>query len=358
MSRMTRFASITSITARLFGAALLLLGSASATAELTVGVSWSNFHEERWKTDEAAIVAELERQGARYVSADAQSSPEKQASDIESLIARGVDALIILPHDAQALVPAVRAAQREGIPVLAYDRLIELPGVVYVSYENREIGRMQAREILRAVPTGRYVFIKGSPQDPNANTVHGGQLDVLQAAIDTGDIEVVGDQYVDGWLPELAQQTMEQILTSNDDAVDAVVCSNDGMAGGVVAALAAQGLSGIPVSGQDADHAALNRIARGTQSVTVWKDVRDLGRDAAAAALHLAKGGAADALDGRIEFKDRADGPTLDAVLLKPVSITRENLGLIIDAGWVSREAVCRGVSADAQVAACKVPSD
>ena len=100
MSRMTRFASITSITARLFGAALLLLGSASATAELTVGVSWSNFHEERWKTDEAAIVAELERQGARYVSADAQSSPEKQASDIESLIARGVDALIILPHDA------------------------------------------------------------------------------------------------------------------------------------------------------------------------------------------------------------------------------------------------------------------
>jgi D-xylose transport system substrate-binding protein len=336
----------------------LFVAAGTAYAELTVGVSWSNFHEERWKTDEAAIVKELERQGARYVSADAQSSPEKQAADIESLIARGVDALILLPQDAQALVPAVRAAQREGIPVLAYDRLIEIPGVVYISYENREIGRMQARELLRAVPKGRYAFIKGSPQDPNANTVHGGQLDVLQPAIDSGDIEVVGDQFVDGWLPELAQKTMEQILTANGDAVDAVVCSNDGMAGGVIAALSAQGLSGVPVSGQDADHAALNRIARGTQSVTVWKDVRDLGREAAAAALHLGAGGTPATIEGRIEWSGGESGLTMDAVLLKPVSITRENLSVVIDAGWAPREVVCRSLPADANVAACEAAPD
>ena len=356
MPRKSRFAPITStVLAAVF---VLASGAEIAAADLTVGVSWSNFHEERWKTDEAAIVAELERQGARYVSADAQSSPEKQASDIESLIARGVDALIILPHDAQALVPVVRAAQREGIPVLAYDRLIELPGVVYISFENREIGRMQARELLRSVPKGRYAFIKGSPQDPNANTVHGGQLDVLQAVIDAGEIEVVGDQYVDGWLPELAQRTMEQILTANNDAVDAVVCSNDGMAGGVVAALSAQGLAGIPVSGQDADHAALNRIARGTQTVTVWKDVRELGRNAATAALHLAKGGAAQTLAGRIDWSGGAGGLQLDAVLLKPVSITRDSLGLVINAGWVSRDVVCRSVPAENVVPACKVAND
>lgn len=354
MPRTSRVASFASALVAL----LLALSATPAPAELTVGVSWSNFHEERWKTDEAAIVAELERQGARYVSADAQSSPEKQASDIESLIARGVDSLIVLPHDAQALVPAVRSAQREGIPVIAYDRLIEVPGVLYISFENREIGRMQARELQRLVPTGRYVFIKGSLRDPNANVVHGGQLDILQPAMDSGDIEIVGDQYVDGWLPELAQRTMEQILTANGDAVDAVACSNDGMAGGVVAALSAQGLAGIPVSGQDADHAALNRIARGTQSVTVWKDVRDLGRHAAAAALQLARGENVQSVEGHIVWSGGAGGIEMDAVLLKPVSITKQNLDLVIDAGWVPREVVCRSLPSDAKVPACKAAAN
>ena len=336
--------------------AFLLLAALpfAASAELTVGVSWADFHEERWKTDEAAIIKELERSGARYVAADAQSSPEKQASDIENLIARGADVLIVLPHDAQTLVPAVRAAQREGIPVIAYDRLIDLPGVVYVSFENREVGRMQARELLRLAPSGRYAFIKGSPQDPNADTVHLGQLDILQPAIDSGAITIVGDQYVDRWEPEIAQRTTEQMLTANADGIDAIVCSNDGMAGGVVAALSAQGLQGTPVSGQDADHAALNRIAHGTQSVTVWKDVRELGRRAAAAAVHLARGGAPAELAGRTARKSSASSSEMDAVLLEPLAITRENLNVVIDAGWAPREAVCRGVPEDTKLSACE----
>ena len=120
--------------------------------------------------------------------------------------------------------------------------------------------------------------------------MHAGQLDVLRAAIDAGRVQVVGDQYVEGWLPEVAQRVMEQILTRSRGGVDAVVCSNDGMAGGVAAALAAAGLSGVPVSGQDGDRAALNRIALGRQTVSVWKDSRALGRAAAEVSVALAAG--------------------------------------------------------------------
>jgi len=325
---------------------VLIAIALGAAADVTVGVSWSNFQEERWKTDEAAMVSELERLGARYLSADAQSSVEKQTADLESLLARGADVLIVLPQDADGLVPALRAARREGVPIVAYDRLIELPGVLYTSFDNREVGRIQAREVRKASPQGRYVFVKGSPQDPNSHFVHAGQLDVLQPGIESGEIEVVGDQFVDGWLPEGAQRVSEQILTANDDRVDAVVCSNDGMAGGVVAALAARGLVGIPVSGQDGDHAALNRIARGAQTVSVWKDARELGRRAATAAVALANGASAASIERAISWNGGPRGLEIHAILLEPIAITRANLDIVIDAGWVTRDVVCRGVTA------------
>ncbi len=326
---------------------LLILPGAARADEIVVGVSWSNFQEERWKTDEAALRAALEARGAHYLSADAQSSSEKQISDIETLIARGAEVLVVVAQDADAIGPAITAALAEGIPVIGYDRLIELPGVFYISFDNVEVGRIQAREITRVQPTGRYVFIKGAATDPNADFVHAGQLEVLQDAIDAGRIQVVGDQYVDGWLPELAQRIMEQILTANGDRVDAVVCSNDGMAGGVLAALRAQGLEGLPLSGQDGDHAALNRVARGLQTVSVWKDARALGAQAAGVALALAAGTPANAIPGRIRWNEGPRHTAVDAILLPPLAITRERLEAVIDAGWVSRKSVCRGVTDD-----------
>jgi D-xylose transport system substrate-binding protein len=320
----------------------------------TVGVSWSNFQEERWKTDEAAIKAKLEELGAEYLSADAQSSPEKQLSDIDALITRGVDALIILAQDNEAILPAVTRAADEGIPVVAYDRLIEDPGVFYLTFDNVEVGRLQAQAVFDVQPTGNYVFIKGSPTDPNADFLHQGQLEVLQGAIDSGDITVVGEQYTDGWLPENAQRNMEQILTANDNAVDAVVASNDGTAGGVVAALTAQGLEGLPVSGQDADFAALNRVALGTQTVSVWKDARVLGAEAAEIAVALAGGAALTEVEGATTFSDGPNGVEMNAILLDPVPITRENLSTVIDAGWLSQEEACRGVDAADAPSACE----
>ena len=339
-----------SLALALFAAAGSIAMGGPALAQ-TVGVSWSNFQEERWKTDEAAIRAALEAAGAEYISSDAQSSSAKQLSDIESLIARGADALIILAQDTQAILPAVEKALDDGIPVIANDRLIEHPDAFYLTFDNVEVGRMQAREILERVPSGNYVFIKGSPTDPNSDFLHGGQLEVLKEAIDSGAIKIVGEMYTDGWVPANAQRNMEQILTANNNDVDAVVASNDGTAGGAVAALAAQGLEGTPVSGQDADHAALNRIARGTQTVSVWKDSRDLGRVAGEVAVALSKGGELSDVEGTQEWTSPG-GTTMVARFLEPIPVTRDNLGVVVEAGWIGKDALCQGVSAGT-VAAC-----
>ena len=333
------------IGALLAGAAITALSGGLAFAEgKTIGVSWSNFQEERWKTDEAAMKAAIEANGDTYVSTDAQSSASKQLADVESLMAQGVNALIVLAQDTEAIIPAVQAAADEGVPVIAYDRLIEDSRAFYLTFDNVEVGRMQARAVLAAQPTGNYVMIKGSPTDPNADFLRGGQQEILQEAIDKGDIKIVGEAYTDGWLPANAQRNMEQILTANDNKVDAVVASNDGTAGGVVAALTAQGMEGIPVSGQDGDHAALNRVAKGTQTVSVWKDARDLGKAAGEIAGKLAGGMAMGDIEGSQQWTSPS-GTTMTAMFLKPVPVTQENLSAVVDAGWITKDELCQGVS-------------
>ncbi|CAM5206297.1 sugar ABC transporter substrate-binding protein [Bosea thiooxidans] len=318
-----------------------------------IGVSWSNFQEERWKTDEAAIKAAIEKAGGTYLSADAQSSPAKQLTDVESLIARGAKALIVLAQDAQAIRPAVEKAVNEGIAVVGYDRLIEIPQAFYLTFDNVEVGRMMAREIQKAKPEGNYVFIKGSSADPNANFLYQGSIEVLKAAIDAGKIKNVGEAFTDGWLPANAQRNMEQILTRNQNKVDAVVAANDGTAGGAIAAMEAQGLAGsVPVSGQDADRAALNRVALGTQTVTIWKDARELGRNAAEIAIKLAGGAKLSEIAGSAAWDQGPGKQKMTALFLKPVPVTKDNLNVVIEAGWAPKSAVCQGVAAG-KVKAC-----
>ena len=334
------------LTVTMAAVALTFVGSA-ASAQVKVGASWNNFQEERWgRMDEPGMLSVLNAAGAEYISTDAQSSAEKQLTDIESLISQGANVLIVLAQDGEAVQPGVQRALDEGIPVIAYDRLIEMPGVFYITFDNVEVGRMQARTILDLVPEGNYVFIKGNSADANADFVHGGQLEVLQASIDAGRIVNVGESYTDNWNPSVAQTNMEQFLTANNNNVDAVVSSNDGMAGGVVAALAAQGLAGsVPVSGQDGDVAALNRVALGTQAVSVWKDARELGKAAAQAALELAGGAALDQVTNSVVFSNGPKGLDMNSILLAPVPITANNLDIVIDAGWITRDEVCQGVA-------------
>ncbi|MGF0522504.1 D-xylose ABC transporter substrate-binding protein [Agrobacterium pusense] len=334
-------------------AVLVSLHTAAIAADLVVGVSWSNFQEERWKTDEAAIKAALDKAGAKYISADAQSSAAKQLTDVESLISQGANALIILAQDSDAIGPAVEKAVAEGIPVVGYDRLIENKNAFYITFDNKEVGRLQAAEVFKVKPEGNYVFIKGSSSDPNADFLFAGQQEVLKKAIDGGKIKNVGEAYTDGWKPENAQKNMEQFLTKNNNKVDAVVASNDGTAGGAIAALAAQGLAGsVPVSGQDADFAALNRVALGTQTVSVWKDSRELGKEAAGIALELAGGKKMTEIKGVTAFDGGPKKVTMQSVFLKPIAITKDNLNVVIDAGWIKKETACQGVKAGS-VKAC-----
>ena len=296
--------------------------------------------------------AAIEAAGDKYISADAQSSAAKQLTDVESLISQGANALIILSQDASAIGPAVEKALAEGIPVVGYDRLIENKDVFYLTFDNKEVGRMQAREVFKVKPEGNYAFIKGSSSDPNADFLFSGQMEVLKEAIDGGKIKNVGEAYTDGWLPANAQKNMEQILTANDNKIDAVVASNDGTAGGVVAALTAQGLAGsVPVSGQDGDHAALNRVALGTQTVSVWKDARELGKSAAEIASMLADGKKMEEIPNVQKFTTPGGNET-NSVFLAPIPITKDNLNVVIDAGWVGKDVVCAGVAASS-VAAC-----
>jgi D-xylose transport system substrate-binding protein len=332
--------------ALLAGMALsLALADSAAAKDKIIGVSWSNFQEERWKTDEAAIKAAVAVAGDKYISADAQSSAQKQLTDIESLIAQGANALIVLAQDSSAVAPAVQKALDEGIPVIGYDRLIENPHAFYLTFDNKEVGRMQARAVLALKPAGNYAFIKGSSADPNADFLFAGQMETLKDALAAGRIKNVGEAYTDGWLPANAQRNMEQILTRTGNNVDAVVAANDGTAGGAIAALTAQGLAGaVPVSGQDGDHAALNRIALGTQTVSVWKDARALGRKAAEIATLLAAGMAMRDIPGATTFAGGPKKVEMNSLFLTPIPITRDNLDVIIEAGWISKAQLCQGV--------------
>lgn len=330
------------LTVALAAVATAAMTTVSFAADLTVGVSWSNFQEERWKTDEAAIKKALEAAGAQYISADAQASAAKQLTDVEALIAQGADALIILAMDKDAIIPAVDKADAEGIPVVGYDRLIEDDRTFYLTFDNKGVGRIIAETVKAVQPEGNFAIIKGDKGDPNAAFLLEGMMEVIGADVESGKIKIVGEAFSDGWKPDNAQKNMEQILTANNNAVDAVLAENDGMAGGVIAALAAQGMT-IPVGGQDGDHAALNRVARGTQTVSVWKDSRQLGSAAAEIAVALAGGTALDAIDGAVKWSGGSKGLEMNAIFLAPTPITKDNINAVIDAGHIAKDKVCEG---------------
>ena len=332
----------------LAAAALMTAASAPAMAEgKIVGVSWKVFQEERWKRDEAVIKKIVEDAGNTYISADAQGSAGKQLTDVESLISQGADVLMIVPFDSEAILPAVEQASAEGIPMIAYDVQIEHPDSLYITFDNVGVGRLMAKTMLEnkgGLTEGNFAFIKGDQGDPNATFLFEGIMEVLQPSIDKGAIKNVCETFTDGWKPENAQKNMEQCLTSQDNKVDAVISENDGMAGGVVAALEAQGMAGdVPVTGQDGDLAAINRVARGTQLVSVWKDSRALGKVAAEAALMLAEGKSMTDVPGTAPFSGGKRGVEVTSILLEPTPITTDSVAKVIDAGWISKEKACEG---------------
>jgi D-xylose transport system substrate-binding protein len=327
--------------------------TAEGGGDCVVGVSWNNFQEERWgKFDEPAMKAAIEAGGGSYVSNDAKSSAETQASNVENLVAQGANVIVVLAQDGEAIIPSVQGAIAEGVPVIAYDRLIEDPDVLYLTFDNQLVGEMQAQALFDIKPEGNWVIIKGNSADANADFLRSGAEKVIGEAVAAGDIVIVGEDYTDNWDPANAQATMEGYLTAENNEIDVALVQNDGMAGGVIAALDAQGLAGqVPVSGQDGDQAALNRVALGTQSVDVWKDARELGTAAGEAAIALCANPDPASVEGAAPFTTPG-GNEVSSIFLEPIPITQENLNLVVEAGWISEEDLCQGVD-PGTVAAC-----
>lgn len=319
----------------------LLLGCMSGAVsakDITIGMSIDDLRLERWQKDSSIFTEKAQALGAKVFVQSANGDDSTQISQIENMINRGVDVLVIIPHNGDVLSNVIAEAKREGIKVLAYDRLINNAELdFYVSFDNEKVGELQAESIVAAKPTGNYFLMGGSPVDNNAKLFRKGQMKVLQPLIDKGNIKVVGDQWVDSWLAEKALQIMENALTANNNKIDAVVASNDATAGGAIQALSAQGLSGkVAISGQDADLAAIKRIVSGTQTMTVYKPISKLADKAADIAVGLAKGG--EVTSNAVLNNGVKEVP---AYLLTPIVVTKDNIDeTVIKDGFHSKESI------------------
>ena len=354
-------------------------GGGGSGAGCTVGVSWNNFQQPRWAAhDKPNIQQTVEAAGGKYIDKDANLSNEQQATDINTMISQGAKVLIVLAQDTKAVLPAIQAAKQAKVPVIAYDRLIEDTGALYITFDNVAVGKAEADAIIAKVPKGNYVLIKGDPGDPNAKTFlpQGWDQAGLKDKVASGDIKILGPAdgtYTDAWKTEKAQANMEAIIDSANSSgqkIDAILAENDSTALGVVGALTAKSYGYPPLSGQDGDVANLNNVALGKQYVDVFKNANELGKTAGAAALALcANGGKFEGLklaDGLIDASvapvkgltaqpfTTPGGNTVQSFILQPTPLTAETLDKAIAAKQITKEELCKGVDAAKAPPACK----
>jgi D-xylose transport system substrate-binding protein len=351
---------------------------APTAAPCTVGVSWNNFQQPRWAAhDKPGIQKTVEAGGGTYIDADANLSNEQQLTDVDTLISKGANVLILLAQDNKAILPAVKKAADAGIPVIAYDRLIEDPSILYITFDNVAVGKAQADAIIKKVPKGNYVLIKGDPGDPNASTFlpQGWDQAGLKDKVASGDIKIIGPAegtFTNAWKTETAQANMETIIdkaNSSGQKIDAILDENDSTALGVVAALTAKSYGYPALSGQDGDPANLNNVALGKQYVDVFKNANELGKAAGALALQLCAGTKMAALALPAGLIDPTvapaaglgaqsfttpNGTKVSSFILQPTPLTADTLQVAIDAGQITKADLCKGVDAATGPAACK----
>lgn len=320
---------------------------------IKIGLSISDFETERWPVEEAIMKKLAEERGAVLISQQANHDPKLQNDQIENMILQGVDVIIIIAEDGAAAASAVAEAARDGIPSIAYDRLVKSDKLAaYISFDNVEVGRTQARGVLAKVNKGRFAMLGGSPTDNNAILFRKGQMEVLQPLIDKGDIEIVADQWVENWAPANATKIMENILTAQQNKVDAVVASNDGTALGALQAMKAQGLAGkVPISGQDATAAGCKSIVEDELTMSVYKDVRLLSPMAIDMAIKFAK---KEKVEGLKDFTleeltlDKKLKGSIPCKFLKVVGVTKDNVyEEVVKSGFQKYDDVYKDIPAD-----------
>jgi D-xylose transport system substrate-binding protein len=320
------------------GMACAMLGSAGLAradaAHPKIGFSIDDLRLERWARDRDYFTAAADKLGAKVFVQSADASEQRQIAQIENLISRGVDVLVIVPYNATVLNNAIREAKKANIKVVSYDRLILNADIdAYISFDNKAVGELQAQSLLALKPKGNYYLLGGAPTDNNAKILREGQLKVLQPLADKGDIKIVGKQWVKDWSASEALSIVENALTANGNKIDAVVASNDATAGGAIQALAAQKLSGkVVVSGQDADLAAVRRVIAGTQAMTVYKPLREIASSAANLAVQLVR-------KQKPAFNAQLDNgfKKVDTVLLKPLLLNKSNVEVLVKDGFYTQ---------------------
>ena len=306
------------------------------TGPVRIGFSMDTLKEERWQRDKQLVEQRAKEVGAILDVQVANGDDAVQTKQADNMLTKGVDVLIVAPHNGEIAASIVEAAHRRGVPVIAYDRLIRESDVdLYISYQVERMGEMQAEYALKKVPKGNYVLIGGSPTDYNALLLRKGQMNILDPAVKRGDVKIVSQQFAREWKAEEALRITEDALTKTGNRIDAIVASNDGTAGGAISALEAAGLAGkVLVTGQDAQKDAVQRIVRGTQSMTIYKQIQPLAFGAVDAAIKLAR-------KEPVNTKDRINNGKKDvpAILLEPIAVDKSNLdATIIKDGYHKRE--------------------
>ena len=294
---------------------------------IRIGLSFDTFVLERWQRDRDAFVARASELGAEVNVQNANGDVEEQIAQIEYLIEKDVDVIAVIAVDSRGLSDVVAKAKREGVRVIAYDRLLTDAGVdLYISFDNERIGQMMAECIAANTPAGGKVFMMcGSPEDNNVSLVEKGFYSVM----DKTDLEIVGTAYADNWLGEMGYAAVSGFLDEGGE-LDAVMCGNDDIASQVIRALSERRLAGeVCVVGQDADLSGCQRIVEGTQTMTVYKSIETLAMRAAESAVALAEEGsvktAGTYFDGTYE---------VPYIGLEPIAVTESNMQVIIDDGY------------------------
>jgi D-xylose transport system substrate-binding protein len=310
-----------------------------------IGFSMDTLKEERWNRDKELVTKRAEEVGARIDVLVANGDDSVQVNQCNTMLTKNVDVLIVAPHNGEIAAAIVERAHAAGVPVISYDRLIKNSEPdLYVSHQVVKMGEMQGDYALKHVPKGNYVLIGGAPTDNNALLLRQGQMNVLGPAKERGDIQIISDQYAKEWKAEEAQRLTEDALTRTKNDIKAIVASNDGTAGGAISALDAAGLTGkVLVTGQDAQLDAIQRIARGTQTMTIYKPIKPLADSAVDSALKLAYGQPLNAPD-KVN-NGRVDVPS---ILQEPQAVDKENLmTTVIKDGYHKYEEVYKDVPPD-----------
>ena len=293
-----------------------------AAGGIKIGVSLPTQREERWVLDREAFERVAGELGVEALIQIADNDAGRQQSQCENLISQGIQALIIAPHDADAAANIAVMAHEAGIPVISYDRLVQNADVdLYVTFDQYRIGQLMGEYVVRNVPGGNIVVLSGDPADPTCVPLKAGAMDTIKPKVDSGEYTIVMEQECRDWEPREALRHAENALTAHNNNIAAFIAPNDGTAGGIIQALAAQGLAGsVVVTGQDAEEDAVARVVEGTQSMTVYFDCAEMAEATLRAAVNMVNGQGSGATG--VENNGKIDVPTLG---FPPYELNKDN---------------------------------